>query len=316
MGSFSQTNQSLSSDEFERKITYSGAVVEVCSSQPVGRSLVERSLIDPMFDHDSCGVGFVATVDAVATHKILEQALTALGRLAHRGAVASDGKSSDGVGIAAAVPRALLLRETGVELADDALLGAGMLFMPLDETRAEEVLGRCLTSHDLKVLGWRDVPVQTDCLGEIALGTMPKIRQVLIADANVNPVAASMEKRLYYARKKFEGKQEKGEITGYICSLSTQTIVYKAMCTGSHLADYYPDLASPEFVTPFAVFHQRYATNTTPTWHRAQPGRTLAHNGEINTVWGNRVRMAARDSTLPVECKPVLTKGWDGFDEP
>ena len=118
-----------------------------------------------------------------------------------------------------------------------------------------------------------------------------------------------MERRLYLARKQFERMHEQGELEGYVCSLSTHTIVYKAMCTGEHLSQFFLDLQSPDYVTPFALFHQRYATNTMPTWHRAQPGRTLAHNGEINTVWGNRVRMAARDSTLPVECKPVLTKG-------
>jgi glutamate synthase (NADPH/NADH) large chain len=267
-----------------------------------------KSLVDPIFDHDSCGVGFVASVDAVATHEILQQALTALGRLAHRGAVASDGKSSDGVGVTAAVPRDLLLRSTGVTLAEDAALGVGMLFLPAEETRAEEILTRCLESNDMKVLCWRDVPTCTDCLGEIALSTMPKIRQVLVASAE-GAGDENIERRLYLARKQFEKVHEKDEVTGYICSLSSRTVVYKAMCVGSHLAEYYPDLASPDFVTPFALFHQRYATNTLPTWHRAQPGRTLAHNGEINTVWGNRVRMAARDSTLPVECKPVLTKG-------
>ncbi len=272
------------------------------------RSLLERSLVDARFDSDSCGVGFVATIDAIPTHEILQQALTALGRLAHRGAVASDGKSSDGVGVATAIPRALLLREAGLTLAEDQLLGVGMVFLPQHETSAEALLERCLHSQDLKVLGWRDVRVDTECLGKIAFETMPKIRQVLIADSDATG-SGGMERRLYLARKQFERMHELGEVTGYVCSMSTQTIVYKAMCTGTHLADFYPDLASPDFKTPFALFHQRYATNTMPTWHRAQPGRTLAHNGEINTVWGNRVRMAARDSTLPVECKPVLTKG-------
>jgi glutamate synthase (NADPH/NADH) large chain len=252
-------------------------------------------------------VGFVAASDAAVTHTILHQALTALGRLAHRGAVASDGKSSDGVGVTTGIPRALLLRETGVSLPNDAPLGVGMIFLPLDDASAEALLERCLTAYNLKVLCWRDVPVDTSCLGDIALGTMPKIRQALIADSTTS--ADTMEYRLYLSRKKFEQLFESGEANGYVCSLSTQTIVYKAMCTGEHLSQFFPDLASPDYVTPFALFHQRYATNTTPTWHRAQPGRKLAHNGEINTVWGNRVRMAARDSTLPVECKPVLTKG-------
>lgn len=183
-----------------------------------------------------------------------------------------------------------------------------MVFIPKDETRAEALIERALLSHDFKVLCWRDVPIRTEYLGEMALATMPKIRQVLVIDAD-HAESSTMERRLYLARKQFERSHEQGEVDGYICSMSTQTIVYKAMCTGQDLALFYPDLACHDFVTSFAIFHQRYATNTLPTWHRAQPGRTLGHNGEINTVWGNRARMAARDSTLPVECKPVLTQG-------
>ncbi|WP_449506056.1 glutamate synthase-related protein [Edaphobacter bradus] len=265
-------------------------------------------MIDERFDHDSCGVGFVASIEAVPTHKILEQALTALGRLAHRGATAADGKSSDGVGVLTAVPRALLAKEANLAIDEKQLLGVGMLFIPKEETRAEALLERCLISQDLKVLSWRDVPVRTEYLGEMAHATMPNIRQVLVVDAE-SAEPGTMERRLYLARKQFERSHERGDVTGYVCSMSTQTLVYKAMCTGEFLANFYPDLASAGFVTPFAVFHQRYATNTLPTWHRAQPGRTLGHNGEINTVWGNRARMEARDSTLPVECKPVLTHG-------
>ena len=266
------------------------------------------SLIDERFEHDSCGVGFVASVDASSSHSILQQALMALGRLAHRGATAADGKSSDGVGVMTAIPRSLLVKVADLSIGDTQLLGVGMLLIPVEETRSEEVLERCLLSHDFEILCWRDVPVRTEWLGEMALGTMPKIRQVMIVDRD-DAEPGTMERRLYLARKQFERAHEQGDVTGYVCSLSSQTIVYKAMCTGEFLPHFYPDLASDDYVTPFVVFHQRYATNTLPTWHRAQPGRKLGHNGEINTVWGNRARMAARDSTLPVECKPVLTQG-------
>src|SRR5271170_1405493 len=271
-------------------------------------SSASPSLIDERFDHDSCGVGFVASVDASPSHLILEQALTALGRLAHRGATAADGKSSDGVGVMTAIPRSLLVKSANLAIDEKQLLGVGMLFVPVEETRAEGLLERCLLSHDFEVLGWRDVPVCTEWLGAMALGSMPRIRQVLVVDAGTAE-PGTMERRLYLARKQFERAHAQGDVTGYICSLSSQTIVYKAMCTGEFLPNFYPDLASDDYVTPFAVFHQRYATNTSPTWHRVQPGRKLGHNGEINTVWGNRARMAARDSTLPVECKPVLTQG-------
>ncbi len=165
-------------------------------------------------------------------------------------------------------------------------------------------------AQGVEVLGWRDVPVNTAALGEIALGAMPRIRQVLLTDALPRlRLQRSFERRLYLARKRFERMHEAGTVGGYVCSLSSQTLVYKAMCSGAQMADFYPDLQSPEFASPFAIFHQRYATNTAPSWNRAQPARTLAHNGEINTVWGNRARMAARDATLPDECKPVLTRG-------
>ncbi|MES2393025.1 MAG: glutamate synthase-related protein [Acidobacteriota bacterium] len=274
------------------------------------------NLVDEKFDHDSCGVGFVASVHGTRTHKILQDALTALVRLAHRGAVAADGSSSDGIGLMTGVPRELLLQSTGVELADDEVLGVGMLFLPPEETRAQEIVEAALKSQDLRVLAWRNVPTRPEVLGEIALSTMPKILQVLCADVpelkNAEHEVDPMERRLYLARKQFERAVELKEVTGYFCSLSSTTIVYKSMCMGTLLPEFYPDLASHDYVTCWAVFHQRYATNTLPAWHRAQPARKLGHNGEINTVWGNRSRMAARDSTLPVECKPVLTK--DGTD--
>ena len=274
----------------------------------VARRFAGPSLLDERHEHESCGVGFVASALGKPSHKILQDALTALVRLAHRGAVAADGVSSDGIGIMTAVPRALLLKATGVTLADDALLGVGMVFLPRDAMGAEAVIESCLRSQELKVLAWRDVPVRAEVLGEIALSTMPRIRQVLVGEQGGDGLEP-MEKRLYLARKQFERAVELGETAGYVCSLSTTTLVYKAMCMGSLLPAFYPDLADPEYVTRFALFHQRYATNTLPAWHRAQPGRKLGHNGEINTVWGNRSRMAARLSTLPVECKPVLTPG-------
>jgi glutamate synthase (ferredoxin) len=278
-----------------------------CLSLPQGAA----NLVDARFDHDSCGVGFVASALFKPSHKILQDALTALSRLAHRGAVAADGSSSDGVGLMTGVPRQMLLTSAGVELAEGEPLGVGMLFMPPTARGVEAVVESCLRSQELAVLTWREVPTRPEVLGEIARSTMPSIRQVLVKDAAKHDVGP-MERRLYLARKQFERAVENGEVEGYFCSLSSTTLVYKSMCMGSLLPEFFTDLQSPEFVTPFAIFHQRYATNTLPAWHRAQPGRKLGHNGEINTVWGNRARMDARDSSLPVECKPVLTK--DGTD--
>lgn len=269
------------------------------------------TLLDPRFEHDSCGVGFVARVGGGADHSTLAHALTALARLAHRGAVAADGASSDGVGTMTAVPRAFLLEATGIQLAEDQPLGVGMLFLPHGDDRAEAVVESALWEQQLRVLGWREVPVRTECLGPIALGTMPRIRQVLVTGA-AGADHSTLERRLYLARKAFEREVLAGRAEGYVCSLSAETLVYKAMCLGRLLPEFYPDLQSPAYRTRFAIFHQRYATNTTPAWQRAQPVRTLAHNGEINTVWGNRARMDARLSTLPEECTPILTA--DGTD--
>ena len=273
----------------------------------VSAALPQRSLVDPRFDHDSCGVGFVADSKNVPSYKVLTDALTALARLAHRGAVAADGKSSDGVGIMTAVPRALLLRETGISLADDQPLGVGVVFVREPGADTCSVLDACLAEQGLSVLCWRNVPVKPEVLGEIALGSMPEIRHVLVTGD-----VPDLERSLYLARKRFELKLEAGETSGYIASLSTTKIIYKSMCSGRLLPEFYPDLQDAAYQTAYALFHQRYATNTTPAWHRAQPGRMLAHNGEINTVWGNRARMEARYSTLPTECQPILTQ--DGTD--
>src|SRR5271156_1562639 len=273
------------------------------------RSLT-RNLLDSRFDHDSCGVGFVATLRNQPTHEILTQALTALARLAHRGAIAADGKSSDGVGIMTAIPREFLLASTGLSLDPGQPLGVGAVFFPEESGPGQQALEQALAAQNLDVLVWRVVPTREEILGEIALSSIPVIRQVLITAQD----PANFERRLYLARKQFErGVEESSEeAAGYVCSLSSSTLVYKAMCAGRLLAEFYPDLADPAYVTSFAIFHQRYATNVMPSWDRAQPLRALAHNGEINTVWGNRGRMDARAATIPAECHPILTA--DGSD--
>ena len=266
------------------------------------------SLLDPRFDHESCGVGFVATLTNIPSHDILEKALTALSRLEHRGAVAADGKSSDGIGITTAIPRDYLLASVGVTLDPAQPLAVGVVFFPPDTVESHTELEEALAAQNLTVLAWRDVPTRPEILGEIALSTLPIIRHVLITgDPDRLP------HRLYLARKQFERSvdPENGNNSGnigYVCSLSASNMVYKAMCAGRLLADFYPDLANPEFKTPFALFHQRYATNVAPSWDRAQPLRMLAHNGEINTVWGNRARMDARAATFSRDFDPVFTR--------
>jgi glutamate synthase (NADPH/NADH) large chain len=262
---------------------------------------LEESLIDPRFDSDSCGVGFVAQLSAEPSHDILAHALTALARLEHRGAVAADGKSSDGVGVTTAFPRAWLLAQCGLTLDERSPLGVGVVFLPADDAAQREEIESALAAQNLDVLQWRSVPVRPEVLGEIAASSRPAIWHLLITSGD----SAQFDRRLYLARKQFE----RSELPGYFVSISSQTMIYKALCAGRLLSEFYPDLADPEFKTPFALFHQRYATNVLPSWERAQPFRTLAHNGEINTIWGNRARMEARAATLPLDVYPVLTEG-------
>ena len=268
----------------------------------------ESSLLDSRFDHDSCGVGFVATLRNQPSHLILAQALTALARLAHRGAIAADGKSSDGVGIMTGIPREFLLNSAGFSLDPGKPLAVGVVFLPADGAAAKQVLEEALAAQRLEVLGWRVVPTRPEVLGEIALESVPVIEQVLVTASDPE----KLERRLFVARKQFERVLDGNSTAGYLCSLSSSCMVYKALCAGRLLAEYYPDLADSRFATSFAIFHQRYATNVLPSWHRAQPLRMLAHNGEINTIWGNRGRMKARAATIPAEFHPILTH--DGSD--
>jgi glutamate synthase (NADPH/NADH) large chain len=267
------------------------------------------SLVDARFDHESCGVGFIASLRNTQSHSVLAMALTALSRLAHRGAVAADGLSSDGIGITTGIPVDFLLEETGITLPPLKPLGVGMVFLPQESVAAgERELVRALADQQLEVLGWREVPTRPDVLGEIALSTMPVIRQVLIAPVYASTPKEELDRRAYLARKEFE----RSGAPGYVCSLGFSTLVYKAMCAGRLLPSFFPDLANPRYVTAFAVFHQRFATNVAPSWDRAQPFRMIGHNGEINTIWGNRARMDARSATLPEELKPIFTA--DGSD--
>jgi glutamate synthase (NADPH/NADH) large chain len=267
--------------------------------------LHNNSLLNHRFHHDSCGVGFVARISNQPSHEVLVHALTALGRLAHRGAVAADGKSSDGVGIMTQIPRSFLLRATGLSLKANRALAIAMCFFPADRdpAPAQKAFEEALKAQRCRLMVWREVPTRPEHLGQQALASAPRILQALIS---AHP--AELDRRLFLARKQFERKKT----AVHICSLSDSTIVYKALCAGRLLPEFYPDLANPAYETAFAIFHQRYATNSEPAWSRAQPLRMLAHNGEINTVWGNRARMDARAATIPAEYHPLYSP--DGSD--
>jgi glutamate synthase domain-containing protein 2/glutamate synthase domain-containing protein 1/glutamate synthase domain-containing protein 3 len=271
-----------------------------------GRSAA-GSLYDARFEHDACGVGFVVRTSGDADHDVVRRGLIALGRLAHRGAVAADGLSGDGAGVLTQIPRRLVEREAlqhGWAVGERDLVAIAMLFLPPDDETAADALAAGLERQGLRVLGWRDVPVEAKALGASARASMPGIRQ-LIALGPEGVDEATLEQRLYVARRRFEREAR----AGYVCSLSCRTIVYKALCAGGQLPRFYGDLCDPLYESAFTVFHQRYSTNTLPSWELAQPFRLLAHNGEINTLWGNRAWLRARERELPQDLKPVLTEG-------
>ena len=244
----------------------------------------------------------MAQLSGEPSFAILNHALMALARLEHRGAVAADGKSSDGVGVTTVIPREWLLAACGLKLDAAKPLGVGVVFLPVgDDAASRAEIEAALAAQDMDVLLWREVPVNPGALGEIANSMRPAIWHLLCT----SNATADFDRRLFLARKQFERSGQ----PGYLASFSSATMVYKALCAGRLLADFYPDLANAEFKTPIAVFHQRYATNVLPSWDRAQPFRTLAHNGEINTIWGNRSNMEARAASMALDMHPVLTEG-------
>jgi len=273
-------------------------------------------LLDPWRERDACGVGFVARADGGRSHDLLTMALTAVARLAHRGAASND-KSGDGAGVLTQIPHRLL----GVGPVERVALG--MFFLPQAAAARDiaiDLIETVLVSLGMSVLGWRVVPVNGDVLGPLAAASQPTIRQVFIGPPSGPANAQVWERRLYLARRVIERRAASAGLPVFVCSLSCRTVVYKALLVGTELPGFYADLESPLFETGIAVFHQRYSTNTLPSWPLAQPFRLLAHNGEINTLWGNRNAMRAREPALAAPAwerdvellKPVI---WaDGSD--
>jgi len=261
--------------------------------------------LDPWREHDACGVGFVARASGKRSADITRLALEALARVAHRGAAATD-RSGDGAGLLTQIPAPLFYREAashGLALTPGQPFAVGSFFLPREHDalgRATAIIEEVLCREDLPVLGWRDVPVNLDVLGGGARVSCPTIRQAILA-APANTEATAWERSLYVARRTIERRiadAGPGLEPFFVSSLSCRTLVYKALLTGTQLAGFFPDLASSDYETAMAIFHQRYSTNTTSSWPLAQPFRMLAHNGEINTLWGNRNAMRAREPAL------------------
>jgi glutamate synthase (ferredoxin) len=248
-----------------------------------------------LIDHDACGVGFVAQPGVSGSRDVVERALTALARLSHRGGVDADGSSGDGAGLLTPIPDAYLrgrLSQEGADFASELpeVFGVGMVFLPrgrISECR-EAIEAEARTSR-LHCLGWRVVPTNQSLLGPGSLATLPEIQQCFFSP---NHAHLNLEPELFLVRKRLEARGPHGI---YFCSLSSRTIVYKGLLTPLQLRAFYGDLADPGFTAPFAIFHQRYSTNTNPSWQLAQPFRVGAHNGEINTISANRRWTRARE---------------------
>src|ERR1700686_3145759 len=244
-------------------------------------------------DHDACGTGFVARLGGSANYDIIQYALTALERLTHRGGVDADGASGDGAGLLTSLPQDFFrarAKEQGIELPQN--FGLGFAFLAAHAVSdARSAIEHAAESERCRVLGWRRVPVDVNSLGRRALETMPEIWQFFVEPINRAKLPARFERRMAMMRKRAEIAMP---ARCYICSLSSRTVVYKGLLTPWQFPQFYQDLRDSSFATTFAIFHQRYSTNTQPSWDLAQPFRHVAHNGEINTIVSNRRWMRAK----------------------
>lgn len=267
-----------------------------------------QGLYQPEFEHDSCGVGFIANISGKREYRILDYALQALNNLAHRGALDADAKTGDGAGILSQLPHALFRREVeklGGKVHEDADLAVGFVFMPRGNkyliSKSQRIVEDAVTHFSLHNFGWRTVPTNSRSLGDKARDTMPEMQQILLGRTG-GWSEDEFERRLFLARKLAERRAREEKLEGfYIPSFSSRTIVYKGLFNAPQLPKFYTDLRDPLFTTALAIFHQRYSTNTFPNWQLAHPFRMIAHNGEINTLMGNKNWTRARERELASE---------------
>ncbi|HZJ04188.1 MAG TPA: glutamate synthase large subunit [Nocardioidaceae bacterium] len=255
-----------------------------------------QGLYDGRHEHDACGVAFVATLTGVASHDIVAKAITALRNLEHRGAVGAEPDSGDGAGILLQVPDTFLRAVVDFELPPAHGYAVGTAFLPGDQEQVDKTRQRIeeiAAEEALTVLGWRDLPVNSDLLGATALGVMPTFSQLFVAGASGPVVGMALERLAFCLRKRAEGQTD-----AYFPSLSSRTLAYKGMLTTDQLDQFYPDLVDERLESAVAVVHSRFSTNTFPSWPLSHPFRFIAHNGEINTVMGNRNWMRAREALL------------------
>ncbi len=288
------------------------------------RWMAENSLYSDDTEHSSCGVGLVVSVDGQASRKVVEKGINALKAVWHRGAVDADGKTGDGAGIHVQIPVPFFydqVKRTGHEPNSDQLLAVGQVFLPRTDFGAQETCRTIVETEILRmgyyIYGWRHVPVDISVLGEKANATRPEIEQILISNSK-GVDEETFERELYVIRRRIEKAAAAAQVSQlYLASLSCRSIIYKGMMLAEQVAEFYPDLKDERFESAFAIYHQRYSTNTFPQWWLAQPFRMLAHNGEINTLKGNvnwmkshEIRMASTTfGDTAEDIKPIVPNG-------
>ena len=271
-------------------------------------------LYQPQYEHDACGVGMVVNIHGGKSHELVDQALRVLENMEHRGAETRDG-TGDGAGIMLQIPHEFILLQ-GIPVPEKGKYGTGLVFLPKDETAQQQILSVMIEEIEregLQLMHLRTVPTCPEVLGEAARRVEPAIKQLFVTGVS-DEKAATLSRTLYIIRKRIERRITHPDF--YICSLSTKNIIYKGMLTSGQLRRYFPDLSSPYLTSGLALVHSRFSTNTFPTWSLAQPFRLLAHNGEINTIRGNRGWMKARESVLSSEAlgdirdiSPIVEEG-------
>ncbi len=287
------------------------------------KKLIENNAYYPNLEHDACGVGLVASTEGKKSRKIVEYGIQALKAVWHRGAVDADGKTGDGAGIHVEISRDFFKEkiENYGRKYDGGTICVGMIFLPRNDYSAQE---KCKTLIETELLGknyyiyrWRQVPINTSVLGVKAESNRPEITQVIFKSNNKNLTDEKLERDLFAIRKKIEKQSSILQMKDfYICSFSSRSVIYKGMFLAEALSEFYPDLMDKRFISRFAIFHQRYSTNTFPSWGLAQPFRTLAHNGEINTLKGNINWVKIHEQEMKSEffedidaLKPIIAPG-------
>jgi len=284
----------------------------------------KQGLYNPDFEHDNCGAGFICSLKGIKTNDIIHKALDILDKLEHRGAVSADGKTGDGAGILIEIPHDFLTKQCDFKLPNANEYAVGMVFLPKKENQRSYAVGVFeaeIKNQGLEVLGWRKVPVNPDVMGSIASQTEPHIMQIFVGRGNPELSDSEFNIKLFIARKISEHTILNSKLSQasyfYLPSLSTHTLIYKGLLIPEDIKGYYQDLSDPLVVTRLALVHQRFSTNTFPTWDLAQPFRYMCHNGEINTFRGNFSRMQAREELLESDLfgsdikniLPIILKG-------